>query len=67
MRLKAFFIIPHDDVFDIKPLVRCKECKWWKIHGATSDRWLPCMVVHTQPYWFCADGEKGEENAKTDL
>lgn len=59
MRFKAFCLIPHPGEIEIKPLVLCRECRWWKTHGATSEGWLPCMEMHTRPDWYCADGEKG--------
>ena len=61
--MNAFAIIPRKDEIEIMPLVMCRDCKWWKTHGATSLRWLPCMDKHTFPDWYCADGVKGEEDA----
>ena len=49
---------------DAVPVVRCKDCKYYKVEGGqcpadnTGDRyysWIP------DPDWFCADGEKVSE------
>lgn len=67
MKFKAFCLIPHAGEIEIKSLVRCKECKWWKTHGATSERWLPCMDMSTEPNFYCARGEKEGNDAETDM
>lgn len=49
---------------DAVPVVRCKECKWWKKYRTDNDWGLcekhdidhPCNCD-----WFCADGERRTE------
>jgi len=62
MRFKALLMVPHDGEFEIRPLVLCKDCKHFD-----GDEELPfgnCMEMEicTTPNWFCADGEKGEDD-----
>lgn len=55
MKFKAFAIIPRKDEIEIKPLVLCRECRYY---------YCGCTMGHDCPDgggWFCADGEK-EEN-----
>lgn len=67
MKFKAFAIIPHTGEIEIKPLVLCRECKWWDDRWSKCERWLPSLTMKTPGEWFCADGEKGEEDAEKNL
>ena len=45
------------------PVVRCGECKWW-FTDKNYDGLYRCANVGlcTRANWFCADGEKKEQN-----
>lgn len=54
---------------DIRPLVRCKDCKWYGIYEAKKDgtpdeRHNPSVCLketyakRRDPNWFCADGKE---------
>lgn len=58
MKFKAFAIIPRKDEIEIKPLVLCKECK----HFALGQGYCKLHGWCTRGDWFCADGEKGEDD-----
>lgn len=49
---------------DAVPVVRCKDCKYWKDQSETP-KWLPCSEIRTNGNWFCADGERrdGEDGS----
>ena len=66
---KAWVMIPKlrdstDDevnmVLDMRPLVLCKDCKH---HGKDTCSAGAGIAYPPPDNWFCADGEKGEENA----
>ena len=71
MKFKAFAIIPHPGEIEIKPLVRCMECK--HAHMTITGECKYCdmqkddegflIEVYHDGDWFCADGEKGEDDA----
>lgn len=53
-------------------LIRCKDCKWYEIYqlkkdGTEDRRHRPsyCVILSykTRPDWFCADGERREDEA----
>ena len=50
----------------VQELVRCKDCRWWERDYQTryhpDER--PCNRVGmgTPPEWFCADGERREDD-----
>jgi hypothetical protein len=46
-------------------IVLCKDCMYWKEEQARSmqTKWLPCMEVQTNKNWFCADGERRDDDA----
>lgn len=52
---------------DAAPVVRCKDCKYWKDQSETP-KWLPCSEIRTNGNWFCADGERrdAEKEGTTD-
>ena len=56
MRFKALCIIPHPGEIEIKPLVLCKECRWWHDDGIMTT----CQRHVGNGYpadCFCADGD----------
>lgn len=42
---------------EIKQLVLCIDCKYWKDNGESAPHWLPCKEMGTPQDWFCASGE----------
>ena len=46
-----------------KPLVRCKDCKWWH-ESETNKGYGDCGqangITLKSSDWFCADGERAE-------
>lgn len=69
MRFKALVIVPHRDDIEIKQLVQCRECKHG--HKLEKGNYYFCdnqprieNDVLMSAYWYCADGEKGEEDAR---
>lgn len=56
---------------DVRPVVFCKDCKWYQIDelkkdGTEDRRYKPSVCVLAEqrrdPNHFCADGEKREES-----
>ena len=56
---------------DVRPVVLCKDCKWYEINelkkdGTEDRRYKPSVCVLAEqrrdPNHFCADGEKREES-----
>ena len=43
-----------------RDIIRCKDCKYYP-NGDGSTKWLPCREIITPPGWYCADGERREE------
>ena len=49
---------------DQPEIVRCKDCKWYKEGYDINEKWFSrCngsvrTYGHTNPDWFCADGER---------
>lgn len=63
--------IPAADVVEV---VRCKDCRYYNIYQLKRDytddrRYSPsvCIIgkyaVRRNPEWFCADGERRQDNA----
>ena len=50
---------------DNKPIVLCQDCKHYRMDGDSHNVWYRCELNHEDmnDYFFCADGEKEEENA----
>ena len=55
---------------DAVPVVRCRDCKWYEIYqlkkdGTDDRRYRPSyctsLAYHTRPDWYCADGERRED------
>jgi len=72
MRLtpKPFEDAEHAEI--VQELVRCKDCKWYEIaqlkkDGTDDRRYSPsyCTLFrhNFKPDWFCADGERREDEA----
>lgn len=56
-------------------VVRCVNCKWYEIYqlkkdGTDDKRYNPSYCTNlsfrTMPDWYCADGERWEENGNAD-
>jgi len=56
---------------DVRPVVLCKDCKWYQIDelkkdGTEDRRYKPSVCVLAEqrrdPNHFCADGKKREES-----
>lgn len=49
----------------VRELVRCKDCQWWErdYQPRYHPDERPCNMVGmgTSPEWFCADGERRED------
>ena len=58
MKFKAFAIIPHPGEIEIRPLVLCKECRYYDGEGTCMKIGIAMLTGN----WFCADGEKGEDD-----
>ena len=49
-------------------IVRCKDCKWYREGYDINGKWFShCngstrTYRHTEPDWFCADGERRSED-----
>ena len=58
----AVEMIRDAQTVDAVPVVRCKDCKQWDEEGSYMGRgWCGYQMKSTGPRYFCADGEKGEE------
>lgn len=42
---------------DTVPVVRCKDCMYWKSNMLTHF-WKPCDVVSTDKDWYCPCGKR---------
>lgn len=45
---------------DYAPVVRCKDCMWWKTGGCWFHQ--PGKCVEREPHDFCSDGQRRREN-----
>lgn len=45
---------------DRQPVVRCRDCKHWE---PERDGHCPYNHIFTAPDWFCADGERKDNDA----
>lgn len=61
---EAWVMIPKLDekktgcILEMKPLVLCKDCEYWRTNTEFCMRWSVANVAHhTPPNWFCADGK----------
>lgn len=71
----AIILINHidDRIYDIKQkpkeqeaVIRCKDCKYCGSKIMNGIKFAKCELKHNwmpQPNWFCADGEKRNDNA----
>ena len=68
---RAAKIVANFPAADVRPVVLCRDCKWYEINelkkdGTEDRRYKPsvCMLAeqHREPNHFCADGEKREES-----
>ena len=44
---------------EMQPVIRCKDCKHWYKHHCSHGI---CATEKTDPDWFCADGERKDDN-----
>lgn len=60
MKFKAFCMIPHAGEIEIKPLTLCKDCKHFSEVNGEGE----CKLYgwRADGDWFCADGEKAEDD-----
>ena len=65
------FIAKMIPAADVRPVVFCKDCKWYQIDelkkdGTADRRYKPSVCVLAEqrrdPNHFCADGKKREES-----
>ena len=63
---RIFKEIDNAPAVNAVPVVRCKDCKYWNTSRKSRyfDGWCFCgtQSFNTPPHWFCADGERREEN-----
>jgi hypothetical protein len=52
----AEFLIANDVV----PVVRCKDCKWWKEYHCTNRNGAFGVVENED--WFCCSGERKDND-----
>lgn len=69
MRMDGDVHTVHTNETLIRPLVRCKDCKYGMTGNGISDGFVFCSKPYTergnamhQPDWFCADGKRKEQN-----
>ena len=57
--------IDNAPTIDAVPVVRCKDCQNWEAHlfGADGDCYCPFVDHYTTGDWFCADGERKDDEA----
>ena len=54
---------------DAVPVVRCKDCRYWRHEVDTHTHWVCTMysfnerLTHTTPDFFCAGGLRRDDNA----
>lgn len=61
---------PNADFYDDCPLpdaaevIRCGDCRWWEKcgYGRRQGRCALYEINSTDALWFCADGQKREDN-----
>lgn len=41
-----------------KPLIRCKNCKWWPENEDSPRCWCVRNGMYTEGEWYCADGRE---------
>ena len=59
--------IENAPVIDAEPVIRCKDCMYWKEHKPTERRFCELVTTPTKSYWlsraddFCSRGERKED------
>ena len=54
---------------DATPVVRCKECRYWREEVSPTEHWVCAhhsfneRKMYTTPNFYCADGERRNEDA----
>ena len=72
IRYKIFEkVIEETPAVDFQEVVRCKDCVYaipynerWTLPKKSNCLWCKLYEDIRTPCWFCADGERGEENAE---
>ena len=61
-------IIQNAPTVDAVPVVRCRECRYWRQKVSPTEHWV-CdhhsfneRKMYTMPDFYCADGERREED-----
>lgn len=58
--------VDRQPAIDAVPVVRCRECaNWetdWTPNGGGEKHFCPLIGLTRPPDWYCADGERKEEN-----
>ena len=62
VRVKVLAAVSRQPAADVAPVVRCKDCKWWKTNACFfyQHRY---HCADRAPDDFCSDGEKMEGDA----
>ena len=63
----AYIALEAIPAADVAHVVRCRDCRHWDTdwipsHARENEHFCPCIALTTREDWFCADGEKREEN-----
>ena len=75
LKEQKFFVDKSGKITPLPVVVRCKDCKWWDKkddanygychackHGYYSDHWEIGIYRTYKGDWFCADGERREDD-----
>lgn len=49
-------------VIDAKPIVRCKDCKWWTKQEASLQGRCDAYGMYPTGEWYCARGERKDSD-----
>ncbi len=61
------YLIDRAETIDAEPVIRCKDCKYWKEHKLTGRRFCELVTTPTISYWlsraddYCSRGERKED------
>lgn len=50
-------VIESIPAVDAVPVIRCKDCMYWKSNTLTHF-WKPCDIVSTDKDWYCPCGKR---------
>lgn len=57
---KALRCMEEAPTLDYAPVIRCKDCMWWKTSGCWFHQ--PGKCVEREPNDFCSDGQRRSED-----